>query len=201
MIIIDWPSVLRPTQATAPWLEANVASAGQSLTGQERFLVTDAGRWRHAISVPVRRREHVLAWRGLMAMTEGRAHVIRLPICDGLYDPLAVSGLRHQVVRGIPDSGIPHDDGAPHSDGAGYGTALVHGVVTMTTAQGATSITVVMPLGLMPEPGQCFSDGDRMYRIKGTVLVSGDTWRLTFLPRLRARSRVAARCVSTGCTA
>lgn len=183
--IIDWPSSLRPNNSVIPWIEGNVASAGASLTGQERVIQTDAGRWRYGFTVPIRTRNHALAWRALTGLTEGRAHLIRVPICDGLFDPAAVAGVRSALVRDYRN-GLPHGDGALFDDGAGYAAALTTATAYGNAGAGATSITLDMPTGLRPDPGQFFSDGDRFYKIKTATLVSGTRYTLTFVPRLRA---------------
>lgn len=107
-----------------------------------------------------------------------------MPICDGLFDPAAVAGIRHAIVAGYAN-GVPHSDGAFFDDLTGYAQSISTGTVTAAAAAGATSITVTMATGLRPDPGQFFSDGDRLYKIKTSTLVSGTTYTLTFTPRLR----------------
>lgn len=180
--IIDWPANLKPNSAMFPVLERNTASAGVSVTGQERLIATDAGRWRYGFRVPVRRRDEVLSWRALMAQAEGRTFMLRVPICDSLYDP--AFAIRSAISRANA-SGVLHSDSAPFGDGAGYALSLVNAVVTATVASGATSITVTMPTGLTVQPGHFFSDGDRLYQVKTATLTTGTTYALTFRPRLR----------------
>lgn len=184
MTVFDWPAVLRPNHSMVPVLERNNASAGVSVTGMERLLATDAGRWRYGFRVPVRNREQVLSWRALMALTEGRTFMVRVPVCDSLNDP--AYAIRGAISRANP-SGIPHGDGGMHDDGAGYALSLVNGTVAATANAGATSISVTMPVGLVPQPGHFFSDGDRLYTVKTATLTSGTTYALTFLPRLRVQ--------------
>lgn len=184
MSIIDWPPVLRPTLAYIPMLEKNSASGGVSLTGQERLVSTDSGRWRFGVNIPIRNREEMLAWRSLVAMCEERQNLIRLPICDMRYDPAALAGFR-KTLAPFPDNGIPHSDGTRHSDGTGYANSIINSVVKARAGQGQTAIRVQMPTGMIPYPGHFFSDGDRLYRVKAASLVSGSTYRLNFSPRLR----------------
>lgn len=183
--IFDWPARLKPNNATIPWLEGNVASAGPSLSGQERFIASDAGRWRYGFTVPLRKRDDVLAWRAITGLVEGRAYLIRVPICDGLFDPAAVAGIRSSLLASIGSNGVPHSNGAYFSNGAGYAVSLSTATVAAFAGQGATSIRITMPTGLRPDPGQFFSDGDRIYKVKTATLVSGTTYTVTFTPRLR----------------
>lgn len=181
--VIDWPAVLKPARITLPVLEKNIASAGVSLTGQERFIATDAGRWVYGISVPLRSRSAVMAWRGLLAQTEGRQFLIRVPFCDCQYDPATLAGIRHTLAAG---GTLTHSDDTTFSDGTGYAAALVTATVDEAAVEGATSISVTMPTGLVPESGHFFSDGDRAYQVKTATLTSGTSYDLTFRPRLRA---------------
>lgn len=185
MTIVTWPGNLRPSSALIPVLEKNVASSGMSLAGTERIVATDAGRWRFGMRLALRNRDQMLSWRAIVAIAEGPATAFRVPVCDGLYDPAAVAGIRSHLVRSIPANGITHSDGATFSDGTGYAMALSYATTVATAAAGATSIRLTMPTGFRPDPGQMFSNGDRMYQITSATLQSGTTYRVNFRPRLR----------------
>jgi hypothetical protein len=185
-IIIDWPSALKPIHALMPYIENNTTSSGSSITGIERLVSTDAGRWRYGFRLTIKTVAHVMAWRSLMAQTETRANIIRVPIEDCRYDVAATSGLRSLYRGKIQDVKIPHSDGALFSDGSGYSQNFVNGVVTSAATQGSTSITVTMPVGAIPQVGHHFGADDYFYRIKSVKLISGTTYTFTSEPRMRA---------------
>lgn len=181
MNIIDWPGTLVPVHTATPWLEKQIASSGATLTGQERVVVTDAGRWRYAMSVPIRKPQQVLAFRALMALTQGKAGLIRVPFCD----------CRQDVSAGLPlpkaaPNGVAHSDGAPHADGTGYEQVAITAMVATSAATGATSVQLTLPSYITLQPGQMFSDGDRAYVVQSVAPVTGSTYTVRFLPRLRA---------------
>ena len=182
MTVVNWPSSLRPNHSMIPMLERNTASAGVSISGQERLVATDAGRWRYGFRVPVRNRQQVLAWRALVAQAEGRSNLIRVPICDSQYDP--ARDVRSAIARTYP-AGIPYSSGTFHSSGMGFAISLVNATVASFAGIGATSITLAMIGDYVPEPGHFFGDGDRLYQVKTATLTTGTTYALTFLPRLR----------------
>ena len=185
-IIIDWPANLKPNHALIPYIENNTTSSGSSVTGIERLVSTDAGRWRYGFRVPIKTQAEVLSWRALMALTETRANIIRVPIEDCRYDVASTSGIRAAVRSLIPDAGIPHSDGALHSDGSGYSQSFVTGKCIALASQGSTAMTMTLPVGAVPQIGQMFSNGDNLYRVKSARLVSGATYTLKFEPRLRS---------------
>lgn len=185
MAVYDWPATLEPVDAMIPMLESNAASAGRSVSGQERFIVTDAGLWRYGFRINLRTPHQILSWRAILAVADGRVNPIRVPICDGLFDPSAMAGVRGGIVRTIRADRVTYDGGVTHSDGSGFGPSITLGTVASTRGAGQTSIRVTLLAGMAPQPGQYFGDDDRFYVIKSATLVSGTTYDLTFLPRLR----------------
>jgi hypothetical protein len=192
MSIIDWPGNLRPSHNLVPYIEKNTASSGASVTGIERLITSDAGRWRYGFRLPLRSREQVLAWRAVLALSGTRENQIRVPIEDCRYDAAALSGLRDFYRTQNFEQGIPHSDGALFSDGAGYDQSLVTGLCTETVAQGATEIKLQLPQGVVPQIGQFFSDGNRLYQINAVSLIAGTVYSLKFRTRLRVGASVGA---------
>jgi len=185
MAVYDWPGNLPPSDTMVPILENYAASPGRSIGGQERMIVTDAGYWRYGFRVDLRTPMQILSWRGILALSEGRVNAIRVPICDGLFDPSAQAGIRSSLIRAMRAGSNGYSDGSLHSDGSGFAMSITLGTVAATRGPGMTSIRVTMAAGLVPQPGHHFSDGDRLYRVKSATLVSGTTYDLGFLPRLR----------------
>lgn len=182
MAIIDWPANLSYFGADIPVLSQGLASAGAALTGQERFVATNAGRWRYGCRVRLNTRDKVIAWRALLVQCQWRANRVRVPILDWFNSPAAVAGLV-KPGDGRPD--IPHSDESTHSDGSGYAAESSAALAVAAAAAGAASLQVTMATDQRPDPGQFFSDGDWLYMIRTSSLVSGTTYDVTFSPTLR----------------
>lgn len=180
--IIDWPlAALRPQNALVPYLEQNIASSGSTLTGQERLVASDAGRWRYGFSVPVRNRHQAVAWRALVSLAEGRGNLIRVPVCGG---GSSAHGLDMPLAS--HPSGVRYSNGTRHQGGQGFAQSGLTATVAALAPAGATSARLTLQRPAVLHAGFYFSDGDRLYAVKTATLVSGSTWDVTFLPRLRA---------------
>jgi hypothetical protein len=184
--IIDWPSELKNHRHAMPWLEKNVASSGASLSGVERVLVSDAGRWRYGFSTMIWNKKSTLdvqrirLWRAFITLAEGRGNIVRVPIND--------TGVTRDITPGAgvatsaDNPSVPHSDGSYHSDLAGYDQPMVP---VPSGGRGATTLKVTFASSFVPMPGHFFSVHDRLYAIKTATVVSGSTYQLTFAPRLR----------------
>lgn len=181
MAIIDWPEILKPLDDVIPYLEGQGASAGQSITGQNRFVRGLAARWRYSMRVKIWSKEEHLAWRSFAAQVEGQLNLVRVPICDCRYIPTYSAG----VISTYAGT-VPYSDDMPHSDDAGFAQSGIEGQIATAVDAGATSIVINVPSGVIPVSGQGFSIGDRYYQVKTITLISGSTYTLTFGPRLRA---------------
>lgn len=179
--IVDWPSTLKPQHNIIPYLEKHVASSGASLSGVERVLVTDAGRWRYGFSLPLRTRANVMAWKKFMVESEGRANIVRVPICDfGIQTDIGTGALTATVAD---NPGVSYSDGTYHSDSTGFDQPHFPPV---SGGRGATTIKVTLASSVfVPQPGHFFSYLDRLYMIKTIAVVTGLDYQITFLPRMR----------------
>lgn len=196
MAIVEWPPQLTPVAVRLPVLERLQASAGVSIAGIERLVANDSGRWQYGLRVPLRSAAAIMAWRALLAQTEGRMNPIRMPIFDCRWDAVASAGLG-PLRAATPQ--VFHDDGASHSDGSGYATSWAEGLLTAAAAQGATSLSLTLPSGIEPLPGHHFSIADRLYQVSRAVLAAG-VWSVTFLPRLRLAAEAGAAVQFDGMT-
>jgi hypothetical protein len=189
-MIIEWPSILKNHQHILPKLDKNVSSSGVTLSGQENVVISDAGFWRYGFTTMIWNPRFALdanrlaAWISFIDDCEVRANRVRVPIyCVG-YDIITTSGF--EALRASSDaSGVPHSDLTLHSDGTGYGQSLCSASVVQGATVGATSLRLTFPQGMVPSPSNPFSNGDSFYRIKRATKVSGTTYDVTFLPRLR----------------
>ena len=171
-----WPvHALRPQNVSFDPAPRSLAGPA-SVSGATQVVSSDAGIWKATFgNVIIRNRQHVLAFRALGVLLEGRLNPVLVPRC-GDYQPKPATGW---------SEGVPHSDGTPFSDGALYqGTAI--DVVAATGAPArAVSLDVTIGNAGLIEPGQDFSIGERMYRVKRADYTSPTTATLKFWPVLR----------------
>lgn len=117
----------------------------------------------------------VLAYRALLAMFEGRANTVRIPLFDVWF-----AATDAQIGGGL----VTHSDGTTFSDGALYLTDDLSGV-TVTGLQGARTITADFgTYGRLLEAGLYFGMGDHPYIATG-VWWEGTVATIRFSPSLR----------------
>lgn len=156
---IRWPrAVLRPQNASFDIAPRSLA-APSSVSGVGQVVSSDAGIWKATFSnVVIRDRQHVLAFRAIANLLEGRLGSILVPFCrayqpvpgnaDGLYEP------------------VPHSDDSFFDDDTGYVGRVINVVTVGSMALRAVSGTVSVNYAGEIEPGQHFSVGERLYRVR-----------------------------------
>jgi hypothetical protein len=174
---ILWPvNRLRPQNIAFDIASRNLA-APPSVSGATQVVSSDAGIWRATFgSVIVKSRNEVLAWRAIDVLLEGRLGAILLPMCAG-YQPRPDDAAE----LGLYDS-IPHSDDAFFSDDSGYQGRVINVHAAAPAAARAVSMSVTVVVAGTIEPGQHFSIGERLYRIRS---FNSDTGTMTFRPPLR----------------
>lgn len=172
---IRWPvHVLRP-QNVAFGISPRSLSAPSSVNGSGQVVSSDAGIWKATFgSVVLNKRQHTLAWRSIDALLEGRLGTILVPLCRG-YQPVPTD------TAGLYDA-VPHSDDAFFDDDTGYVGRVIDVVTVGSMALRAVSGTVVVNYAGDIEPGQHFSVGERLYRVRS---FDADSGALTFRPPLR----------------
>ncbi|MDR6708175.1 hypothetical protein J2X73_002546 [Novosphingobium sp. 1748] len=119
--------------------------------------------------------DDVLAYRTLLALLEGRANAVRVPMFDMWF---AATGA--QISYGL----VGHSDGTSFSDGALYLTDDLAGVL-VTAVQGARYITADFgAYGQILQAGQYFGLGDQPY-IATSVKWTGTVAEIRCAPTLR----------------
>lgn len=117
----------------------------------------------------------VLAYRALLAMLEGRANAVRVPLFD-----MWLAASDAQISAGL----VPHSDGTAFADSALYATNDIQGVL-VTGVQGARYITADFgSYGEILEGGQYFGLGDQPY-VCATVTWEGSVAKIRCSPTLR----------------
>lgn len=187
-MIVDWPGNIIPVAQGVPYLEQNAASGGRSLSGTERIIITNAGRWRWSVRLFLGTVEQVRAWRGVMALVQGRGNPIMVPYFDQTTDLAAVNGeraARTSITAGImyTESGdnVTHDDGTLLSD------TVMPARATLTKGAGQSVVRLQFSSGLSCDPGDFFSTARRMYQVRDVQNVTGNVYDLTISPPLREK--------------
>jgi hypothetical protein len=176
---ILWPcGLLTPTNVA--WnIAPRTLAAPASVSGLTQVVATDAGIWVAKFdAIPVKSRDAILTFRAIATLLEGRLGQVLVPRCAA-WGPRA-TGTDSDLL-----DMVPHSDETFFSDDTGYvGRAnSIHAAAP--AAVRATGITVTIIYGGLIEPGQDFSIGERMYRVRTVTYVNATTATLTFRPPLR----------------
>lgn len=152
------------------------------MNGKSQVVSSDAGIWKATFgNIVVRRRESVITYRALAALLDGRLEPILVPLCRG-YQPIYPGASE----LGLYDP-VPHSDGSLFSDGTGYVGGSIKVTLASSAAVRATSIGVLVAYGGDIQPGQHFSIGERLYRIRTFDPASG---AMTIWPPLREAATI-----------
>lgn len=172
---IRWPCDALQAVNVSFDIAARSLAAPASVSGVTQVVSSDAGVWKATLGgVVVRNRDHVLAFRAIAALLEGRLGTILVPLCSA-YQPKPANW------RDLYDP-IPHDDDAAFDDDALYaGSSIVVFCATAVPAR-AVSMTVKVVAAGDIQPGQHFSVEERLYRITAYDATSRT---MTFRPPLR----------------
>lgn len=188
---ISWPPLLIPRQA-AFTLDTMSRSGGLSMTGSEQITVSNAGRWKARLDIPVARENRVLALRSLLAQLEGRAGTVLVPKWER-YGPRDANGKRlaQMATAGYENCGL-------NFDLSGFGqTEEVHATLASAAGAGATQISIALATGIDgPRPGQYFGIGQRLYLCQSVWQdEEGDPTQVRFTPRLRTSASGGERVI------
>ncbi|WP_024900317.1 hypothetical protein [Brucella rhizosphaerae] len=184
MATILWPrSVLKPKRD--PFNIAPRTLAGPaSVSGVSQVSASDAGIWKATFADIIIKRgtASILAFRAISTMLEGRLHPILVPRCCAYqpFDPDWKDLLNR----------VPHSDTSPFSDGGLYRSRAIDIRLTSNIPLRGTTVNIAIVAAGQLQPGQDFSVGERMYRIRTVQMTGENTATITFRPP--AREAVAA---------
>lgn len=179
MATILWPrSVLKPKRD--PFNIAPRTLAGpSSVSGVSQVSSSDAGIWKATFADILIKRgtASVLAFRAIANLLEGRMHPILVPRCCA-YQPFN------------PDwkdllNKVPHSDASPFSDGGLYRSRAIDIRLTSNIPLRGTTANIAIVTAGQLQPGQDFSVGERMYRIRTVHMTGENTATITFRPPAR----------------
>lgn len=146
-------------------------SGGLTFSGIEQVVQSSTDFWEAKVTLKIRRRSQVLAYRSYHAQNWGRAGQWIIPACGGFNE----FGMEASWGSdwGSDFQPVSDTDVAAHSVGG--------------TAKLAHSITFHMDdITLTPVAGVYFSIGDRLYLIGTLTASGGGSYTATFAPGLRA---------------
>ncbi|MGD9869316.1 MAG: hypothetical protein AB7U38_15110 [Hyphomicrobiales bacterium] len=180
-----WPiGILTPQTIGRPYMTRSTAGT-TAISGEEQVVVSPAARWMiRYLNITANRRGKIIAHDALEVILEGRANPILVPLCEGSRRPFAT---------GFPFPSVPHSDNTPFSDSTEYETPAIAVVANVAAAQGATTMGMTVVDGGDLEPGQHFTIGERLYRIRLITSQDGADYVVTFRPRLREAVADGAR--------
>ncbi|TIN10381.1 hypothetical protein [Mesorhizobium sp.] len=172
---IRWPdAVLRPQNVAFDIAPRSLAGPS-SVSGITQVVSSDAGIWKATLgNIIIKSRNAVLAHRAISALLEGRLGTILVPLCRAYQPVPADSDALYEDV--------PHSDDALFDDDTGYVGTVIDVVAAAPAAVRAVSMTVTVNYAGDIEPGQHFSLGERLYRVRS---FDADTGAMTFRPPLR----------------
>ncbi|TPN43204.1 hypothetical protein [Mesorhizobium sp. B1-1-7] len=175
---IRWPCDVLVARDVSFDLAPRSLAGPASVSGATQVVASDAGIWKATYgSIVVNKRNAVLAHRAIAALLEGRLGSIVVPLCRA-WQPVPEGA----VAAGLYEP-VPHSDGAFFSDGSGYAIGAVIDVIAAADADiRATTLTAVVNYAGDIQPGQHFSVGERLYRIRSYDPVTGT---MTIRPPLR----------------
>lgn len=188
---ISWPALLIPRQASFQ-IDVPSRSGGLSMTGSEQVTVSNAGRWKARLDIPLARENRVLAMRALLAQLEGRAGTVLVPKWER-YGPRDANGKRlaQLATAAYENCGLNADLSAFGQD------EFEHATLATSASAGATQISVTLAAGIDgPRPGQYFGIGQRLHLCQAVWQEDeGDALRVQFTPRLREAGTAGDRVI------
>lgn len=175
---IRWPEKLLPPQDVSFDIAARSLAAPPSIAGVSQVVSSDAGIWKATFAnVRVVGQDAVLTFRVIATLLEGRMGSILVPLCRG-----------HQPVIRDPANlyeEVPHDDDTFFDDDSGYVGSTTSVRFASAAAVRAVSATVTIDYGGTLQPGQHFSVGERLYRLRSVSFATDTQASITFRPPLR----------------
>ena len=180
---IMWPDKVLPPQNVNFDIAPRTLAGPSSISGYTQVVASDAGLWKATFgNVVVNRRDRVLTFRAIAVLLEGRLNPILVPRCHA-YQPNP--GNADSLAPGFYD-GVPHSDGTFFSDGTGYVGSTFSATIRFNLAIRAVSLVLDIEAGGGTiQPGQDFSIGERMYRVRSVTYSSSATATVAFRPPLR----------------
>jgi len=187
---MQWPAAIFPRQAMFH-PDTPSRSGGLSITGFEQVTVSNAGRWKARVDVPITNENAILAWRAMLAQLEGRTGTILVPKWE-LQGPRDINGRRLEQI-----GSASYAEDLYNWDLSGWGQdEFTHARLASAAALGATQISLTLVNGRGPQPGQYFGIGNRLYLAHAVWQETPTSpTQVRFWPRLRAAASSSTRVI------
>jgi hypothetical protein len=200
---VTWDYSVLPFQSIEITRRNLSRSGGLTIFGTEQVVQSSSDFWAANVTLKVRKREQILAYRALQAQSYGRATewLIPVPISAGIFAQTRF------VVQNFPEASFSAEFSPEFLEEDIRTTVTripyphITGKVSGTAVNGATSLNFTMDdSGIrggvhndpwVPVPGVYFSIGSRLYLI-ATVSKAGNIYTATFVPKLRTTANVNA---------
>jgi len=185
---IQWPVAVLPPQNVSFDIAWRSLSGPAAISGAQQVVSSDAGIWKATFgNVIINKRDAVLVFRAIANLLEGRLGRILVPLCRGYQPKFAPD-----VDAGLRDP-VPHSDDAFFGDGTGYVGQTMDARLVGSLPPRAVSASIAVAYGGQIEPGQHFSMGERLYRVRSVVYTSETAASITFRPPLREATSAGTR--------
>jgi hypothetical protein len=172
---IVWPSSLLQSDTVMFARRSMSRSGGQTISGIDQIVSSSTDFWEAQIRVKIRRDYQRLAFRALMARSNGRASHWLIPVCAESAD------------IGAFDQGFSSGFQVIGSDRIVNATTA--SVLTAAAAGSRSLVIRMVSNDQFPVSGQYFSIGSRLYLIGDVSVVTAGVnynFTITFSPGLRA---------------
>lgn len=177
---IRWPVAVLVPRTVSFDVASRTLAGPSAASGFTQVSASSAGIWKATFAdVRVATEQHALAWRAISALLEGRLGSILVPLCRG-YQPKPDGA----EAAGLWDP-VPHSDDAFFDDDTGYVGRVIDVQLTSALVKGAVSADVTINVAGDIQPGQHFSLGERLYRIKSVTSTGATSATITFTPPAR----------------
>lgn len=186
-MIYDWDSSLAPKGIAFNRRGMSIGGP-PGLGGRNQVAQIDAGYWIASLQqLAVGGPAAVKAFRRQMALLEGGAHQILVPVFDYSQAPFP------DGVTSWPPSATIYTDGTRFSDGTGYLDRLIDIVVAATAALRATRLTLTVNDADDIVGGEYFEIGlGRLHMITGIISEASPEITVSIWPPLRERVEAGA---------
>lgn len=182
MTIYDWPATLAP-QGSGFNRRGMTVGGPNSLTGRTQVGSIDAGYWIASLTgFRTDRKERVKAYRAVLALLEGGAHQIRVPVFDCRQAPWPLDSNGKPVTSA---GDVQFSDGSVLDDGTSLWQPVIVAETVGATALRSTRITIDMVRSADLAGGEYFSLGDRLYLVRQVLSATGTQKTLGIWPPLR----------------
>jgi len=186
MAALRWPIESLAPREFSLHLAARTIAGPSSVSGVAQVVASDAGIWRLTFGgIPVVDRQRVILWRSLSEWAEGRMNPFLVPITH-FYQPYAPEW------ESLYEP-VPHSDDSPFGDGSEYQGGVIDVTLASNIPLRGTTANITINVAHEIQPGQHFSIGERLYRIRTVEYTSENTATITFRPPAREAATIGTR--------